>query len=337
MTFRVSARSDETLDTLLLKRRHLIVATGAAALTGMAIDGPLAQTTGAKRLGVLSIVRAADPGYLEGQMKARGWEPGKDLIIIRRFAEGDPARFPTLAGELVSERVDVMLVVGDTAAVAAANASSSIPIVMQGSAPVELGLAKSLARPGGNVTGVVYQSGVGKQLDLLRALQPGLKRVGFSVDTTGPAGQLALRSWTEAADRVGIAVTAVPHAFVLADLDETLKAAERARVQVLRFGTNPALRGAGWQRIRAWAVPNKVVTTAPPEFREMALGFGTSMEHFNKLWFDLLDRVLRGANPADTPIQQPTNFEIVINRGQLREMGLTVPQVVLLQATQVID
>ena len=206
-------------------------------------------------------------------------------------------------------------------------------------ANAELGLAKSLARPGGNVTGAVYQAQdyVGKQLELLRALQPGLKRVGFQSSTTIQTRAILIRRWIEVAERMGITVVAVPYPFTLADLDEALAAAERERVQALFLGLTHALRGAGFQRVREWAIRNKVVTTAAPAFREAVLGFGTSEEHFDKLWYDMLDRVLRGANPAATPVQQPTHFEIVIHRGQLREMGLTVPQTVLIQATEVID
>jgi putative tryptophan/tyrosine transport system substrate-binding protein len=323
-----------------MNRRLLVLGSGAVTLAGLAAPAALhAQAVRAKRLGVLALAPGADPGYLEGQMKARGWEIGRDLVIIRRFANGDPSRLPALAHELVTEGVDVILAVGDTPAVAAAKATSSIPIVMQGLYPVEMGLAKSLARPGGNVTGLVYQAQdyLGKLLDVLRAFQPCLKRVGYTLNTASQGGAMFLRRFIEIAEPIGVSVIAIPYPFVVADLDHTLAAAERERVQAVGFGPNHALRGAGWQRIRAWAVRNKVMTFAPPEFREMTLGFGTSMEHFNKLWFDMLDRVLRGTNPADTPIQQPTRFEIVVHRGQLREMGLNVPQTVLIQATEVID
>jgi putative tryptophan/tyrosine transport system substrate-binding protein len=325
-----------------MKRRGLACVVGTASLAGVTLPTPLrAQSERAKRVGALGVTfpRPDAAEYMAKQMRARSWEVGRDLVVIRRYSDGDPSRLPALARELVAERVDVILAVGDDAAVAAAKATSIVPIVMQALSPVELGLAKSLARPGGNVTGVVYQAldYVGKQLDLLRALQPGLKRVGFPTSSKLQSRQILLWRWIEIADPIGIAVVELPYPFTVADLDEVLAAAERERVQALFLGLNHALRGAGFQRVREWAIRNKVVTTAAVAHREAVLGFSTSEEHFDKLWYDQLDRVLRGANPAETPIQQPTRFEVVIHRGQLREMGLTVPPTVLPQATELID
>jgi putative tryptophan/tyrosine transport system substrate-binding protein len=325
-----------------MDRRRVVFGSGVT-LAGLAPAVLNAQGGRAKRLGVLVVVRPNRPPVVASAMEARGWEIGRDLVIIPRFGDGSLSSLPLLARELVAEGVDVILAIGDASAEALAKATSSIPIVMQGYAPVEFGLAKSLARPGGNVTGVMYQGldSAGKNLDLLRALQPGLQRVGFSMVTTSQVSKVLLQRWVEAASHNGISVTSVPYPVALADLDDMLTAAERERVQALHVGVNYVLEGAGWQKIRAWAVRNRVVTVAPPdappEFRQMTLGTGTPMEHFNKLYYDLVDRVLRGANPAETPIQRPTYFAIVIHRGQLREMGLSVPQAVLIQATEVID
>ena len=329
------------LEVQALTRRRIVVASGAATLAGWAIaDMALAQTARAKRLGSLATTPGSQPGYLEDQMRQRGWEIGRELVIIRRFADGDASRLAALAQELVAERVDVILASGDAEAVAAAKATTSIPIVMQGLAPVELGLAKSLARPGGNVTGVVYQAWdyIGKLVELMRALQPGLTRLGLQLRSpSSRLGQIGLQRWLEVAGPMGISVIVLPRPPTLVALDDALAVAERERVQVLNIGLNHALRGEGFQKIRAWAIRNRVVTVSAITFRAAVLAYGTSSEHFDKLWFDLLDRVLRGANPAETPIQQPTHFELAIDRGQLRAMGLTVPQAVLLQATEVID
>jgi putative ABC transport system substrate-binding protein len=319
-----------------MKRRRIVFTSCVATLAGLAAPTALqAQAGRAKRLGSLALARPV-AGFLEGQMKARGWEIGRDLVVIRRIADGDLARLPALAQELVAEGVDVILASGDLASVAAAKATSSIPIVMQGFLPIENRLAKSLARPGGNVTGVVSQTpeAMGKLLDLLRALQPGLKRLGHAFVSATP--QL-FRRLQEVAEPLGITVIAMPWPYVLADVDNLLATAERERVQALNVGGGPLALKEGWPRIRDWAVKNKVVTHSSSESRQMTLAFGPSFEPFIKLWFDCLDRVLRGANPADTPIQQPTLFEMVVNRAQLREMGLSVPQSVLIQATEVID
>lgn len=136
--------------------------------------------------------------------------------------------------------------------------------------------------------------------------------------------------------RAGISLIRVPIPRNPAGLGETLAAAEKERVQAIGFGLNYSLVGAGWQKIRSWAICNNVLTSSAVDSGAM-VRFGTNPVHFTALFADQLDRVLRGANPADLPILQPTRFDLVIDRGQLREMGLTVSRSVLLQATEVID
>lgn len=324
-----------------MKRRWLVFVPGAAALSGIATPAGLrAQTERVKRVGVLSMHAETGGGSSKfwGMMKERGWEVGRNLVVVRRSADGVPSRLPALAQELVAERVDVILAIHDFATAAVAGATRSIPIVMQSLAPVDAGVAKSLARPGGNVTGLSYMAEEfpGKQIDLLRTLQPDLRRMGIVWEPNNRTVEIWHRGYREAADRAGISLIRVPFPRNPAGLDETLASAERERVQAIEFGLNYSLVGAGWQKIRSWAVHHKVLTSSGSDSGAM-VRFGTNVVHFTALFADQLDRVLRGTNPADLPILQSTRFDLVIDRGQLREMGLTVPRSVLLQATEVID
>ena len=321
-----------------MKRRSALSLTGCV-VAGYAMSG-IAQTQRVMRLGNLSIFPVSTDEQWRQAMHARGWEVGRNLVVERRFTMGIPGRLASLANELVSAHVDVIMAEGDYAALAAFNATRTIPIVMHGTAPVEMGLAQSLARPGGNVTGIVYYADgyAGKQLEIIRAIQPALKRMGFPMLPNVLPLKVVLAGWTAIAEKMGVTMVELPWPMTVADIDSTLAAALRERVQAFEFTFNPALRGAGWQQITAWAVSNKVLTSAAEYARgEAAFTFGANGPRFRDQIFDQIDRVLRGANPAEMPIQRPTLFDIVINRKIIQAMGLTVPRSVLLQATEVID
>jgi putative tryptophan/tyrosine transport system substrate-binding protein len=318
----------------------LLLALAAASLTSPAVwaKSP-APSNRVMRLGILGDYPSTTEEEFRQAMSPRGWEVGRNLIVELRFAMGK-ANLQVLAQELVDARVDVIFADGDRPAVAAFNSTRSIPIVMHATDPVAAGMAKSLASPGGNVTGMVYgaQDYAGKQLDLLRAIQPGLKRMGAVFVPGNVALEVVLANWEVAAAKIGVTMVRLPRPRTVADIDETLAAALRDRVQAIDFSFNLALPGAGWQQVTAWAIRNKVLTTAAAYHRgEAAVTFGANGPRFASQLLDQLDRVLRGAKPADVPIQQPMVFDTVINRRIIQAMGLTVPRSVLLQATEVID
>ncbi len=172
----------------------------------------------------------------------------------------------------------------------------------------------------------------------MRAIQPGLKRMGAVFNADSIALEVIFARWTAEADKVGVTMVKLPWPCTVADIDTTLAVALRERVQAVDFSFNIALKGAGWQQITAWVVSNKVLTTASEYARgEAAVTFGADGPRFTSQLLDQLNRVLRGAKPADVPIQQPMVFDTVINRRIVQAMGLTVPRSVLLQATEVID
>ena len=319
-----------------MKRRFVLSLSGGVAL-GAAMPA-FAQTHRVMRVGLLGgYATPMDEAALRLALSQHGWEVGRNLIIEYRYARDDIKRYPSLAKELVDLRVDLIMANGDFAAAAAFNATRSIPIVAIATDPVEQGLAQSLARPGGNVTGMVYQvqDYAGKELDILRAIQPGLKRMGIVFVDSFPFRPW-IAGWQAAADKTGVTMVKLPWPPRVSDIDVTLAVARRERVQAVEFGLNPALIGAGWQQINAWAIENKVLTKGSAR-SEAAVAFGADASNMLSQFAVQVDRLLRGANPAELPIQQPTLFDLIINRKIVHAIGLTVPRSVLVQATEVID
>jgi len=242
------------------------------------------------------------------------------------------------AEELVVARVDVIYAPGPAAAAAAYQATKAIPIVMHGPAAVEMGYAKSLAQPGGNVTGAVYQAldFTGKEFALLKALQPDLKKIGVPTALGNKLTDLKFNDWQAIAGGQGVAVVQLPDTLAMADVEPMLAAAKRGGVQALVLRRS-VLLGAGLQRINAWAIENKVVTYAGNWARgEVVVVYGPYIPDITRIAIGKIDSILRGAKPGDLPIEQPTRFELVINLKLAEAMGLTIPQSVLLSATEVI-
>ena len=320
-----------------MKRRSILSFAGGAAF-GSALPA-IAQTQRVMRMGLLTSFPTTRDEEFRAALRQRGWEEGRNLITESRYTKGDPLLHPANAKELVDLGVDMIFASGETAALAAFNATRSIPIVMMMNSPVELGLAKSLARPGGNVTGVVFQAAEypGKQFEILRSIRPGLKRIGL-VYADNISGRVVFAGWQAAAEKAGVSLFKLPVPFRIAEIESMLAVAQGERVEAVDIGLNFALRGEGWQQITAWAIAQKVLTSAAEYARgEAAVAFGANGSSFIRQLVFQVDRVLRGANPAELPIQQPTVFDLVINRRIVRAIGLTVPQSVLEQATEVID
>lgn len=308
-----------------------------ALLVGPALAGAptYAQQWRPMRLGVL-----ASPPMLEfvlGGLKTLGWEEGRNLQVERRFVAD--SQYDVGAAALVAANVDVIFAPSDQAVAAAFRATKQIPIVMMGIAAVEAGFARSLAQPGGNVTGVVYLAldFIGKELALMRALRPDLKRVGL---TGGPGRELeeiATRAWQTTARAQGVEAIALPDIREPADIGPMLAAAQRADVQALLIGVRPFLMGGGWQQIREWASQRHTSLHSGPWARqEVPVAFGPDGQELRTAVLKQIDSILRGARPAEIPIQQPSKFELVVNREIARSLGLSIPQWVIVSATEVL-
>lgn len=324
------------------RSRRALVTLGGAVLLAPQRRG-LAQAP--RRLGVLTHLPRAHPvatpfwDVLLAELAALGWEEGRNLHVENRFGGYDHARLVAGARELVAAKVDLIVAVDDRLVYAAWTATKTVPIVMSGSAAVELGYARPLARPGGNVTGFSWQATdtIGREWTLLRALRPGLTRLGIPVSFGAtPQTDLWVGAWRSLAGGQGAVVTVLPDALEPDDLPPLFAAAEARRVQALTLPTRYVLQGAGIERLNAWAIKRRVLVSAGWARPHVLLGFGFHADELRAVP-GYIDRVLRGTPPAEIPIEQPKRFALTLNLGIARAMGLTVPTEVLLQATEVIE
>jgi len=327
-----------------MQRRDMLTLSAGAAL------GPLrranAQGTQLKRLGFLTLAPPAmlrsGPNFrpLVDELRRLGWEDGRNVVFVFPSEQVHAQGFDAAARQLVADKVDVIYCAHEIAASAAQRATKTVPIVAWVSAAVELGFAKSLARPGGNVTGFVGQSydEQGKVMSLLREIRPGLSRVGVSMFRELRESRTWFEVTAAAGRAAGIQVVPLPPHLSPDHIAPLLEAGVRERVQVLVTGPASWLNTneATWRQISDWAIMN-MVTKAPIMSRGHAvLAFGAGSEVWRVL-AEQLDKVLRGANPAEMPFIQPTHFDIVINQRLARAVGWPAPRSVLLQATQVIE
>lgn len=272
-----------------------------------------------------------------------GWVEGQNIVIEYRFAEGQADRLPGLADELVRLKMDVIAASPTPAALAARNATRTIPIVGMGlTEPVAVGLVASLARPGGNVTGVTYSVDAdifGKQLELLREVVPKVRRVAvLSNPGTSPSVPLTIGSIKAAARSLGLQLQLLearePSEF---DTAFAAMAAERAEALLL---VGDSMFFLHRERLARLALKTRLPSMSTQEQWVDAGGlvsYGPSVPETWRRAATYVDKVLKGASPADLPIEQPTKFELVINRSTARSLGLTIPQPLLQRADQVIE
>jgi putative ABC transport system substrate-binding protein len=297
--------------------------------------GYLAQGSGSGAASLLPL-----EGFRQG-LRELGWVEGQNIVIEYRYAEGQIDRLPGLAEELVRLKVDVIAASPTGAALAARNASRTIPIVgMSLTEPVELGLVASLARPGGNVTGVTYGVDTdifGKQLGLLREAVPKIRRVAV-LSNPSPAQPLIIRSVKAAARSLELQLQLLeargPGAF---DGAFAAMAKERAGGLLVVGDSMFFLHRA---RLADLAVKNGLPSmSTQTQWVEAGglMSYAASLPVLYRRAATYVDKILKGAKPADLPIEQPTKFELVINLKTARALGLTIPQSLLLRADQVIE
>ena len=273
-------------------------------------------------------------GYIEGQ----------NIAIEYRSAEGKVDRFPELAAELVRLKVDVLVAAGgDRLVRAAKNATKTIPIVMTGSGidPVEAGLVESLARPGGNVTGLttlVTDLG-GKRLELLKEAVPKLARVAALYNPATPGGVRELKEVLPAAARaLGLTVRSW-EVRAADDFEKVFAALNKQRPDGLYVSGGSPIMRVNEKRIVGFALKSRLPSVYAR--RESVDGgglmsYGADIADSYRLVAVYVDKILKGAMPADLPVQQPTKFELVINLKTAKQIGLTIPQRVLARADRVI-
>jgi putative ABC transport system substrate-binding protein len=325
-------------------RRKLVVAFGASALTA-----PFAfaqQASSVRRIGYLSaptrasVERAHDEFFRA--LSDRGWTVGKNLVIEYRWADGKVERLPALAAELVREKVELIVAPAGSAALAAKNATATIPIVMMfPSDPVATGLVASLRRPGGNVTGTSFAPGseiYGKQLQILKEAIPQATRVALLTNPAEPGSTLQVKEVDTAARALNIRLQRVESRG-----SEDLAAAfgsiakERAdAVLVSRDSTFLVNR----EKVADHALKARLPTMH--SFRENVeagglMGYSVNMIDFISHAAGYVDKILRGAKPGDLPVELPTKFELVINMKTAKALGIKIPQAILVRADKVIE
>ena len=322
-----------------MRRRGLL---SLAALFGGAWAGAArGQQNRIARIGVLSAFSARDwerYGPMIDMLRERGYIEGRNVTFELRFTDGDAALARRYADELVRLRVDLIVALATPAAHAAKEATQTIPIVFTVADPLATGLVSNLARPGGNLTGTstVATDLAVKQLEVLREIFPGADRIAFLGSTQDPNAQTFLRQIEAAGAQLGVAVQALLVAGA-AEFDAAFAAAAAARasamiVQPIFVPSRAALAELALRHRVVWIGDNREFAAAGA-----LLAYGADrLALWRRAGFQI-DRILRGANPGDLPVEQATHFQLIINLRTARALGLTLPVSILVRADEVIE
>jgi ABC-type uncharacterized transport system substrate-binding protein len=325
----------------MTRREFIVLLGGAAAAWPLA-----ARAQQAGRLPTIGFLGASTPSAWSRwtaafvqRLRELGWTEGRTVTIEYRWAEGRSERYADIAAEFVRLKVDVLLSVGSAVA-ATKQATSTIPIVFAIAVdPVGTGMVASLARPGGNVTGISAQSTelAGKRLEILREALPSLRRLAIIGDVGYAGSVLEISEVQAAAGKFGLDI----------DVLEIRRPADIAPAfQALKGGAQAlyvcpsALVNANFARINTFAMGARLPAFhASRDFLEAGgfMSYGSNYADQFRHAADLVDKILKGAKPADLPVEQPTKFELVINLTTVKALGLTIPETFLARADEVIE
>jgi len=330
----------------MLDRRKFICAI-AAYLIASPLLARAQQAAQRRRVGML-LQGAADSTQVnpnvaafEAALRDRGWIEGKNLLIERRYAEGHSDRYRDLALDLVRQKVEIIVPAGGPASLKAArDATKTIPIVMIASSrdPVADGLIKSFARPQGNITGIVTMpaEGGGKLLELLKEVVPTISRVGIVWDLTVAPYKVSKEIET-VARALGVELVALEVSGP-SDFDRAMANATRARVGGLLVVSTPmtgVYRKEIADVVRTHRLPAIALFRGQAE-AGLLMTYGPSITDEFRNAATFVDKILRGANPGDLPVEQPTKLELVVNLKTAQALGIAIPQSLLLRADEVI-
>jgi putative ABC transport system substrate-binding protein len=326
-----------------MKRRDLLILAGAIAAW------PLAGRAQQKAMPVIGVLNSTSPGSFAPLMGAfrqglseAGYVEGQNVAIEYRWAEGHYDRLPALAADLVGRKVDLIMASSPPSALAAKSATSTIPIVFRhGGDPVVDGLIASLARPGGNLTGVSQLGDEGltaKRLQLLSELVPQAGVIALLVNPTNSAAERVIQEVQQAARAKGLQLH-VLKASSESEIDTAFASLVRLHADALLVGADPFLSSRREQLV---ALASRHAVPSIYAWREFAasgglISYGASLSSALRLVGAYAGKVLKGAKPADLPVQQSTTFELVINLKTAEALGLTVPQPLLARADEVIE
>ena len=317
----------------------------AVTLLAVAVIADAQQPARIHRIGILFPSSASFfPARVEAfrqRLRELGYVEGKNIVIEYRYAEGKGERLPDLAAELVQLKVDVIVTTSPSATLAAKKASATIPIVFGAATdPVGAGIVSSLARPGGNITGLSQMAPDldGKRLELLKEAFPKVTRVAFLWRAGGTRrGNLDLTEMEAAAKALGLKLISLD-VRSLDDFDSAFARAKREGAQAL-ITTTGSLIYTQQRQVLDFAAKNRLPAMYPASVFVEAGGLMSYAPSYTDLFrraADFVDKILKGTRPADLPVEQPTKFEFVINLKAAKQIGLTIPPNVLARADKVI-
>jgi len=325
----------------VMRRREFILAFGGVAAWHLATPAQAAKLPTIGFLGPLTQSAQSEwTAAFVQRMREHGWIDGRTIAIEYRWGEGRSGRLAEIAAELVRLKVDIIVTGGTAAVIAAKQATSVIPIVFGVAGdPVGTGLVASLARPGGNVTGLSNQSTdlAGKRLELLRDVVPGLRRLAIMANVSSPIGVLETGEVQAAAGKLGIEAVSLEirrmediapavealrgHADALFVVTDPLMNTNRILINTLALGARLPSMHAGRDYVEAGGL----------------MSYGPNFADLFRRAADYVDKILRGAKPADLPVEQPTKFDLVVNMKTAKALGLELSPTLLARADQVIE
>jgi putative ABC transport system substrate-binding protein len=326
-----------------MKAKILVYVLPALILTTIQL-AEAQQSTKIPRIGYL-MTRFLDPVRSEALrqgLRELGYVEGKTIVIEWRSAEGKLDRLPALAAELVRLKVDVIVASGPLPTRVTKEATSTIPIVMaQVNDPVGNGFVASLARPGGNITGLstLAPEISGKQLELLKEILPRLSRAAVFGTSTQPGNSQALREVELAAGALAVKLQYVD-ILVPRDIESAFRAAVKGRAHAVLMIVASSVVGDRRQEIVDLAVKSRLPVIYPFSSYVEAGGlmfYGANLTDLDRRAATFVDKILKGAKPADLPVEQPTKFELVINLKAARALELKIPAHLLMEADRVIE
>jgi putative ABC transport system substrate-binding protein len=329
----------------MIERRAFIRTVGLGVLAA-----PLtAEAQPASKMPRIAVLWGGNAAFAESYVEAGrkamadlGYVEGRNFITEARFAERKPGAIDALAADLVRLRVDAIVAAGDPAIRAAQRATTTIPIVMVAAGdPVRAGFATSLARPGGNLTGMTFLSRElsAKRLEILKEAVPGVSRVAVLWNPDNAGGQINFDATQAAAKSLGLMLQSA-EVRAVSELERAFGAMADKNVQAVVVLTDPVTSNLAGRVVADLAAKHRLPTVC--ELREFTsegglVSYGPSLRLMAQRTAVYIDRILKGARPADLPIEQPTKFELAVNLKTAKTLGLTIPQSLLLRADEVIE
>lgn len=329
----------------MISRRELLLVFSAGLLTAARI----AQAQPAAKLPQIGYVgnstAALEASLVEGfrqGLKERSYEEGKNVIVHYRWADGKISEIPKLIDQLLALKVDVLVTAGTPAALAAKKATATVPIVMAaiGDA-VGTGVVPSLARPGGNITGLstLYTQLEGKRIEILRELVPRIKKIALLTNPANPFSAIILKS-TQAAVTAQHLTAQIYEVSGVAEFDKVFAAISKANPDAMAVLADRPFLVSNRRRIVQFADKQRLAAIYPfSEFMDDGglVFYGPNFPDMFRRSATYVDKILKGAKPADLPLEQPTRFEFIINAKAARALGLSIPQSLLISADKVIQ